>query len=226
MNGLATKDKIRKLEEQFGIENSPVTVRGKTLQIAQVRDIKRLVEKQFSQDDPLAGFPFWARVWEASIILADELAQLEPDDGKEMLELGAGIGLSGLFAAAFGHKVTITDYDQDALCFAMLSAGSNGLDKVRFQTLDWCAPALYKKYHYIIGSEVLFNEKLLLPLHELIQNALAPDGIVFLAHDKSRMSPCRFFELAQKDFKIECRARVMRADDEEFHIVLHRLTRK
>jgi predicted nicotinamide N-methyase len=226
MNGLATKDKLREIEKRFGIETTPVTVRGKTLQIAQVRDIERLVEKQFSREDPLADFPFWARIWEASIILADQLAQLEPDDGKEMLEIGAGIGLSGLFAAAFGHKVTITDYDQDALCFAMHSAGINGLDKVRFQTLDWCAPVLYKKYHYIIGSEVLFNEKLLLPLYELLQKALAPDGIVFLAHDKSRMSPCRFFDLAQKDFKIECRARVMRAADEEFHIVLHRLTRR
>ncbi|HEC99770.1 MAG TPA: hypothetical protein ENN18_05250 [Proteobacteria bacterium] len=200
MNGLATKDKLREIEKRFGIETTPVTVRGKTLQIAQVRDIERLVEKQFSREDPLADFPFWARIWEASIILADQLAQLEPVDGKEMLEIGAGIGLSGLFAAAFGHNVAITDYDQDALCFAMLSAEINGLDKVRFQTLDWCAPVLYKKYHYIIGSEVLFNEKLLLPLYELLQKALAPDGIVFFAHDKSRMSPCRFFDLAQKDF--------------------------
>ncbi|MEW6326628.1 MAG: methyltransferase [Thermodesulfobacteriota bacterium] len=226
MNGLAPKDKLREIDKRFGIETAPVTIRGKTLLIAQVRDINRLVEKQFSQDDPLAEFPFWARIWEASIILADQLAQLEPDDGKEMLEIGAGIGLSGLFAAAFGHKVTITDYDQDALCFAMFSAEINGLDKVRFQTLDWCAPTIYKKYHYIIGSEVLFNENLLLPLYKFIKRALASYGIVYLAHDKSRMSPCKFFELAQKDFKIECRARVMRADDEEFHIVLHRLTRK
>lgn len=226
MNGLATKDKRREIEKRFGIETTPVTVRGKTLQIAQVRDIERLVEKQFSQEDPLAEFPFWARIWEAAIILADQLAQFEPDDGKEILEIGAGIGLSGLFAAAFGHKVTVTDYDQDALCFAMLSAEINGLDRVRFQTLDWCAPALYKKYHYIIGSEVLFNEKLLLPLYELLQKALAPDGTVYLAHDKSRISPYKFFEMAQKDFKIECKARVMRADDEEFHIVLHRLRRR
>lgn len=223
---MATKDKLRETERRFGTETAPVTVRGKTLQMVQIRDIDRLIEEQFSKEDPLADFPFWTRIWEASIVLANQLAQIEPDDSKEMLEIGAGIGLAGLFAAAFGHKVTITDYDEDALGFARLSAQLNQLPGVQFQALDWCAPILYKKFHHIIGSEVLFNAKFFLPLNELLKKALAPDGIVYLAHDQSRMSPCKFFELVQNDFKIECKARVMRADDEEFHIVLHRLTRR
>lgn len=226
MQFVATKERLKQIEKRFGTETVPITVRGKTLQVVQVREIDRLLEKQFSQEDPLTDFPFWTRIWEASIVLADLLAQIEPDDGREMLEIGAGIGIAGLFAAAFGHKVTISDYDEDALGFAMLSAQLNQLPDVRFRVLDWCAPTFYKKYHYIIGSEVLFNPKFFLPLYGLLRKALAPEGEVYLAHDRSRMSPGKFFELAQQDFKIECRAKVMRADDEQFRILLHRLTWK
>lgn len=221
-----TPENMNEIKEKFGTDTTPVTVRGKTLQLVQVRDIDRLIETQFAQEDPVSGFPFWTRIWEASIILADLLAQVKPDGNREILEIGAGLGVAGLFAAAFGHRVTVTDYDQDALTFAMLSAQLNQLSNVEFQTLDWCAPTLYKSYDYIIGSEVLFNAKLFLPLYGLLKKALAPGGIVYFAHDRNRMSPGQFFELVQKDFKIECKPRVMRADDEEFHIILHRLKRR
>ncbi len=142
------------------------------------------------------------------------------------MEIGAGIGVAGLFAAAFGHDVTITDYDENALLFAMMSAQANQLHNVKFQVLDWCSPSFYSKYDYIIGSEVLFNTKFALPLCKLLNEALAPDGTVYFAHDKSRMAPRSFFELAEHHFKIETKKTVMRADDEQFHILVHRLRKK
>jgi len=42
---------------------------------------------------------------------------LRPNNS-ECLEIGAGIGVAGLFAAAFGYEVTITDIDEYALLFA------------------------------------------------------------------------------------------------------------
>lgn len=222
----ATSERLRAIEARFGTETAPVTVGGKTLQIVQVRDTGRLLEAQFSRKDPLADFPFWARVWEASIILSHELSRIPPEKGKDMLEIGAGLGVAGLFAAAFGHKVTITDYEEDALVLAMMSAQLNQLEDIRFQRLDWLSPTLYERYHYIIGSEVLFNDRFSVPLFELLEKILAPSGVIYIAHDKSRMSPCRFFELVQHHFRIQCQTRTMRAEDEEFHIVLHRLVRK
>lgn len=222
----ATDEKINDLQSRFGTETTPVTVNGKTIQIVQAKEIGRMIEKQFSQDDPLADFPFWAKIWEASIILSHEIAKIKPEDDKRFLEIGAGIGVAGLFAAAFGHEVTITDYNEDAMLFAMMSAQANQLHNVRFQLLDWCSPSLYGKYDYIIGSEVLFNTKFSVPLCKLLNEALAPDGAIYLAHDKSRMAPRSFFELADHHFKIETKNTVMRGDDEEFHIVVHRLRRK
>jgi protein-lysine N-methyltransferase EEF2KMT len=62
-----------------------------------------------------------------------------PVQGQRVLELGGGIGLCGMVAAAMGAKeVLVTDYQQDCLDAAVENAASNGLaDTVRASTLDW-----------------------------------------------------------------------------------------
>ena len=54
-----------------------------------------------------------------------------------ILEIGAGMGVVGLFMGACGYRVTITDFDEEVLELLRLNAAHNGLDTVSVRKLDW-----------------------------------------------------------------------------------------
>jgi methylase of polypeptide subunit release factors len=58
-------------------------------------------------------------------ILSGHLADLSPVVNKRLLEIGGGVGLVSIVAATFGHKITMTEWDPDALNFARANAFSN-----------------------------------------------------------------------------------------------------
>ncbi|MBU0638102.1 MAG: methyltransferase, partial [Planctomycetes bacterium] len=96
------------------------------------------VAQRFEQDEYM---PYWADLWPAATLLAEEVATWEPvADGTEaptVLELGCGLGLVGLVAAARGYRVTVSDYDEDALAFVLESARRNGIAAPSTRLLDW-----------------------------------------------------------------------------------------
>jgi len=82
--------------------------------------------------------------------LTDHLVQINIDKQKNILEIGAGMGITGLFLGAFGYNVTITDYEEDALELLRMNAEHNNLPNVRVERLDWNNPNLtgkYDRYH-------------------------------------------------------------------------------
>lgn len=81
---------------------------------------------------------YWAKVWPASVGLCLFLEQhphLIRD--KKILELAAGLGLSGLYAAALAQQVTITDREPLAEAFVKQSALNLGVKNVTAKALDW-----------------------------------------------------------------------------------------
>ncbi len=77
--------------------------------------------------DPLkdvSSFPFWIRLWEAAIVLAEFIAAQPRRDGATLLELGAGLGAPGLAAAAAGYQVTLSDYEPLILDFERVNAAA------------------------------------------------------------------------------------------------------
>jgi predicted nicotinamide N-methyase len=163
------------------LETEEIIVRGQTLKIF----LPAKLEEIF-QGDPfleVEKFPFWARVWESSLVLADYVATIEPP--KRILELGAGLGVPSLVAAKLGHKVLATDYEKLPLELIKLSAKENNVS-LETKILDWENPDLSEKFDLIIGSEVVFRKSLFQPLIKLFKNYLKDGGEVILSHPSER----------------------------------------
>lgn len=64
---------------------------------------------------------------EDSFLMLDALSNI-PVDGKEVLDIGTGSGILGLFCAVHGARVTITDTDETALRYAQKAAQTLGVN--------------------------------------------------------------------------------------------------
>jgi predicted nicotinamide N-methyase len=83
-------------------------------------------------------FPYWSRIWPAAIALTEFVLQ-HPYlvENKNVIELGAGLGLPSLVAARFAADVVCTDHSAEAVAFANLSASHNWLTNFHAHRLDW-----------------------------------------------------------------------------------------
>ena len=130
-------------------------------------------ESAFARDEFL---PYWAELWPAATALADALpARL---DGVRVVELGCGLGVPALVAAARGAVVTATDWSSDAVELLARNAARNGL-AVRAEVRDWREP-WSEEFDLAIAADVLYEERNVEPLAERLRQ-LAPEAFVALA---------------------------------------------
>ncbi len=213
---------LREIRKQHKVAFEPLTVRESLVRILQVTDLESLLQGK----DPfkeVAEFPFWVKLWEASMVLADVIAALPPGPDPTLLELGAGLAAPGLVAAAKGYKVTLSDYDPKILNFQRVSAAASGLTGISHQILDWLAPPDLPRFQTIIGAEILFREEFFQPLLRVFAKLLAPEGVIYLAHDIRRKSLPKFLLQAEKDYEIAVSTRKLTSADETLTIVVNRL---
>jgi len=214
-----------RLKEKYDLAFEDLSIRGKAVKLLTVGNIGPLLEGRDLFKD-VADFPFWIKLWESAIVLADLMATLPHRPRAGLLELGAGLGAPGLIAAASGFRVTISDYQKEILDFPRVSAAVSGLADVDFAVVDWLNPPELAPYEVIIGAEVLFRADFFAPLLSLFQKMLAPGGSVYLAHDMRRQSVPKFMIEAEKLFDIAVSTRHLKTGGEEHTVCIHRLQRR
>ena len=216
-------DLLEHLHRQYNAYPTEIAVAGKRLRFLKAKEIEGALDGVCLGEDGSPEFPFWLKIWEASVVLANFLSRIPQDDNKEWLEVGAGMGVAGIFSAAFGHRMTITDHNEEALKFARANATLNGLENIKFALLDWTRSTAANQFDYIIGSEVVYREDLFEPLMQVFRSSLLPGGYIFLAGDVRRKSPLKFFDMLRDDFEIERSSHTLRTQDEAYVIGLYRL---
>jgi predicted nicotinamide N-methyase len=218
--------RLREIRKNYKVDFAPLRLRGKEIQLLQVTDLEPLLGGK----DPFENvedFPFWVKLWEAAMVLADLMLTTPPaKEGQTLLELGAGLGAPGLAAALAGYRVTLTDYEPHILDFQRVSAAATGLKGVECRMLDWLKPSTLPRFDTLIGAEILFREEFFAPLLNIFQALLAEQGVIYLAHDARRKSLPKFLRLAEKEYEIATNARKMRSNDKELTIIVNRLTRR
>ena len=187
--------------------------------------VPKSIEAYIDSSDPLHDFPLWAKSWEASWVLADFLAGLPADPGKRFLEIGCGLGLVGVVAASFGHKVVMTEHNPDAIAFARANAELNHCSDVEILDLDWTSPSLYGRFDYMVGSEVVYHEKDFEPLRNLFERFLKPGGEVILCEGIRRTS-LDFFKEMQSHFELEAQQKSIRSPGKTVLVILCRMKPK
>lgn len=211
---------------KYAVDVVPLTIGNKTLKILQLKDFEEyLVELIDEKGAKFKDLPFWAKVWDASFILAYFLGRQPVVLGQQMLEIGAGIGIVGIYAALCGHQVTLTDINDDALLFARANALLSGVPQVRVLKLDWTSPDLPRTYDVIVGSEVVYDRSSYPALVQFLRNALSPEGIIFLAKNAELHAPMFFAELT-KYFEFKQNTQTVKTSDEPCKISLYAIRRK
>ncbi len=149
--------------------------------------------------------PYWAQLWPAARMLAKVVMREKwsPESrGQPVLEVGCGLGLAGIAALARGFEVTFSDVDETALSFAAKNARLNGFTKFESRLLDFRDPPTDRKYPIVLGSDLMYEERLVMPLVGLLDAVLAPDGVCLIT-DPDR-TPARHFrwKLAEAGYQV------------------------
>ena len=131
-----------------------------------------LDEEAFADDEFL---PYWAELWPAARALVEALPDVA---GLRVVELGCGLGVPSLVAAARGAVVTAVDWAEDAVSLLRENAARNGLT-IRVERRDWREP-WDERFDLALAADVLYEQRNVEPvLDRLI--ALAPEALIALA---------------------------------------------
>jgi predicted nicotinamide N-methyase len=132
-----------------------------------------LDEEAFAADEFL---PYWAELWPAAVALAEAL----PDrlDGVRVIELGCGLGLPSLVAAARGADVVAIDWAEPAVALLRENAALNGL-VLQTAAHDWRRP-WDDRFDLALAADLLYEQRNVEPVAAALRT-LAPVALLGLA---------------------------------------------
>lgn len=203
----------------YEAETIEITIGGRPYPVFVPRSIERFLNGAGWRDTS----PLWARIWPASIVLADLVAAMPVDPRREMIEIGGGLGHVSIVAAACGHRVTCSEADRHALAFAQASALLNGLPQLPVVHMDWGQPMVSRAFDTLIGSELVYRDADIGPLERLFTLLLKPGGEVILASEMRRTSDA-FMRRMAESFRVRVHKKNLRSGSQATTILVFRLT--
>jgi methyltransferase-like protein 23 len=188
------------ISPQLPLETVPLTIGGRTWQINTVQDQDALLDMA----DQLAHIPYGFLLWESAVVLAGWLAERPRAlAGKQVLELGAGVGLPGLVARALGAEVWQTDHEAQALAVAAHNAAQNGVSGIHRFEADWSDWTHRTQYDLILGADILYETAMHRHLRPIFERNLAPTGQLVLTDPSRPQSLLLVAELERSGWDFE-----------------------
>ncbi len=218
---------MARLESKYAIQIEPLTIGEKTIKIAQLKNLEEHFLSLLNTDEELEvkDLPFWAKIWDASFLLAHFMGRQPVTLGRKILEIGAGIGVVGVYAALCGHRVVLSDINEEALLFARVNVLLNNATQAEVRKIDWNDTTQQETFDVIIGSEVVYDRECYPLLVDFLDRTLTPDGIIFLAKHHGLDTP-KFFSELTKRFQFKEKVQTIKSDGEEQQIALYAIRRK
>lgn len=212
---------LESFHREYETDTAVVVVNGQKFKVLIPKDLFGFLNTY----DVFHDFPLWAKIWQASWVLADHLAQLSVEPRKEYLEIGAGMGFVSIVATTFGHKITLTEHNSDALQFAHANAHINHCPHLPVFDLDWNQPNLKGQFDYIVGSEITYQQEKLTSLLELFKTYLKPSGKIILAAEM-RQTSAELYDQFRTTFNINVHKKMLRSDSEKIRVYMFHMTFK
>ena len=188
-----------------------------TFRIDRPADSDRLLDHPWCRSAYVADqyVPYWPTLWPSARMLAKAVLR-EPWESYpqplQVLEVGCGLGLAGVACLARGLRVTFSDVDETALTYAAANARVNGYpDGFRTRLLDFRCPPDDVKYPVVIGSDLMYEERMVDALVRLLEAVLAPGGVCLIA-DPDR-HPARLFRWKLQEVGYDVTADFARAGE-------------
>ncbi|MBK8878607.1 MAG: hypothetical protein IPN74_08700 [Haliscomenobacter sp.] len=130
----------------FETNQTTLELDGHTVELTVITNLDELLDQLIAkgpdhEDVRDERIPYWAELWPSAVALSRYLLETYPSlEGKNVLELGCGLGLPGIVAGLLGAEVTLTDYLPEPLGFARRNWEQNLSRPARFELLDWRNP--------------------------------------------------------------------------------------
>ena len=210
--------------QRYSTIETVLEVQDLQVRVTRIADFEILLEYldpiTFAEDERL---PYWAELWPAAVAMAQYITQRLPLAGRQVLELGCGLGLVGVVAALHGARVLCTDYEAAALAFARHNARRNACAHMGFQLMDWRRPTLRRRYDYILASDVIYEARNFGPLVAILRRYLARGGLAVFSEPR-RVNAIPFFALVRR-YGLTCKTEIWPLEWEGTHqIALHTIS--
>jgi predicted nicotinamide N-methyase len=167
------------------------------LQILRPPSADELIDEERFADDEF--MPYWAELWPSGVELARAVAGRELA-ALRVVELGCGLGLPSLAAAAGGAQVLATDWADEAIALVRQNAARNGL-LLEAATARWSDPAplvARSPWDLVLGADLLYEPRNVDALLDLLPQL----GTHVLLTEPGRPTAARFFERAAGSWEI------------------------
>lgn len=165
----------------YEAEPFAVELGARRLTLFRVRDLERHVDRAALLRDDTAEPPYWAHLWTGAVSLARYVDARVQVRGRSVLDLGCGLGLTGIVAARNGGLVTFADKETAACTFALANARANACPACEAQPLDFTRDRLDVRFDCILAAEILYDRPTFAALATFIAAHLAEDGQALLA---------------------------------------------
>jgi predicted nicotinamide N-methyase len=212
---------IEAFYKEYETEITEVVINGKKFSIL----LPKYLYQFINPIDLFHDFPLWVKIWKASWVLAGYLADKPVDVNKRILEIGGGVGLVSIVAAVFGHHITMTEFNPDALNFARANARRNNCPDLEIFKLDWHHSELTDQFDMIVASEITYKEEDFSPLTQLFRSNLKAGGEIILASE-IRKSGKDLFKCFQSAFDIKVIKKKLRSEAASIPVVLMKMRPK
>ena len=172
--------------------------RHKTISLPHLGDIQIVIKTRRDigdetplekRDDESLGWAYWDRLWPSELALSEFLIKEyfpEKLTGKNILEIGCGVGLAGVVAARLGAFTTFSDMVPVTLEGVKETCRLNHIQQFDTCTLDWFSSISdTKNYDIVIGSEVFYDTKNLPGIFNVLHSVLKLDGQAFFLRSQS-----------------------------------------
>lgn len=146
--------------------------------------------------------PYWGVLWDAAVPMARYILGKSWTTTDSGLELGCGVGLTGIAAWHAGVPVLLTDIVPEAVELAKHNADLNGVESCRASVLDW-NQSTEDKYSVILACDVLYERTQHTGLLRFLKLISRTDTEIYIG-DPGRQSSLLFMnDAATAGFDVE-----------------------
>ena len=197
-----------------------VRLGGHDFRIRALSDLQQFADPTGSASRAGISSSLWSlfgQIWPSGRVLAEAMSSFDVD-GKRILELGCGLGLSSLVLAHRGANVVASDHHPLAESFLAYNAGLNNLPAVTYRDLPWAVPdTTLGRFDLIIGSDILYERDHAAQIAAMMQRHASPDAEL-LVTDPGRGNSAPFSRaMAAQGYEVtERRSRFNEKDVEPF----------
>lgn len=185
------------LPHRYETEPLDLTIGSRRLTLLRVKNLEAHVDREALLKDETEEPPYWAHLWTGALTLARYLEERVECRDVRVLDLGCGLGLTGIIAALKGGHVTFADKEQDAVAFATANAQLNACPPFEARILDFTNDASAERFSLILGAEILYDRPTFPALVDFLARRLASSGQAIFA-DAKRTNTEEFYALLSR----------------------------